>query len=67
MQRTMIGMAFLLALGFGSAAVQAQTWKPPGDSDRCPSKWGAKDKRGSANHMKPDLSSRPRSSSRQVR
>lgn len=53
MQRTMIGMAFVLALGFGSAAVEAQTWKPPGDSDRCPSRWGARDERGSANHMGP--------------
>lgn len=31
----------------------AQTWKPPAESERCPSKWGAGDERGSANHMKP--------------
>src|SRR5215510_15907853 len=31
----------------------AQTWKPPAESERCPSKWGVGDERGSANHMKP--------------
>ena len=34
--------------------VDAQTWRPPADSQRCPSKWGAGDQRGSANHMKPE-------------
>jgi hypothetical protein len=32
----------------------AQTWKPPAESQRCPSKWGAGDERGSGNHMKPE-------------
>ena len=32
----------------------AQTWQPPSDSQRCPSKWGAADQRGAANHMKPE-------------
>jgi kynurenine formamidase len=27
-------------------------WRPPADSQRCPSKWGAGDERGSGNHMK---------------
>jgi kynurenine formamidase len=31
----------------------AQSWRPPADSERCPSKWGADDVRGSGNHMKP--------------
>jgi kynurenine formamidase len=31
----------------------AQTWKVPAESARCPSKWGAGDERGSANHQKP--------------
>jgi kynurenine formamidase len=31
----------------------AQTWQPPADSGRCPSKWGAGDQRGSANLMSP--------------
>ena len=37
-----------------SAALQAQTWTPPTDAQRCPCKWGANDERGSANHMKPE-------------
>jgi kynurenine formamidase len=31
-----------------------QSWQPPSDAQRCPSKWGAGDERGSANHMKPE-------------
>jgi kynurenine formamidase len=39
----------------GSAApAAAQAWQPPADSQRCPSKWGAADERGSANHMSPE-------------
>jgi kynurenine formamidase len=30
-----------------------QTWQPPAESGRCPSKWGAGDQRGSANLMTP--------------
>jgi kynurenine formamidase len=30
----------------------AQSWQPPADAARCPSKWGAGDERGAANHMK---------------
>jgi len=36
----------------GSAA--AQSWTPPTDAQRCPSKWGKSDQRGSGNHMKPE-------------
>ena len=36
----------------GSAT--AQSWQPPADSARCPSKWGAGDQRGAGNHMKPE-------------
>ena len=32
----------------------AQSWKPTPEGQRCPSKWGAGDERGSANHMKPE-------------
>jgi kynurenine formamidase len=32
----------------------AQGWQPPSESQRCPSKWGAGDERGSANNMKPE-------------
>jgi kynurenine formamidase len=35
------------------AMVAAQTWKVPTESERCPSRWGAADERGSANHMGP--------------
>jgi kynurenine formamidase len=38
----------------GSSVAVAQTWQPPADSQRCPSKWGAGDQRGSGNHMKPE-------------
>jgi hypothetical protein len=41
------------ALLFVSTIAGAQTWKPPAESERCPSKWGAGDERGSANHMTP--------------
>src|SRR5436309_13401955 len=34
------------------SAIHAQSWQPPADSQRCPSKWGPGDQRGSANHMK---------------
>ncbi len=30
------------------------TWSPPPENQRCPSKWGANDERGSANHIKPE-------------
>jgi hypothetical protein len=42
----------MLVLGAGPASAQA--WQPPADSQRCPSKWGAQDQRGSGNHMKPE-------------
>jgi kynurenine formamidase len=46
----------LVALGllFFAGQAEAQSWKPPADSQRCPSKWGPGDERGSGNHMKPD-------------
>jgi kynurenine formamidase len=37
-----------------SHAVAAQSWQPPAESGRCPSKWGAGDQRGSANLMSPE-------------
>jgi kynurenine formamidase len=45
-------IAGIVVVGEGRAA--AQTWQPPADSQRCPSKWGAGDQRGSGNHMKPE-------------
>ncbi len=44
-----------VALVLASTIAGAQTWKPPAESERCPSKWGASDERGSANHMTPAL------------
>jgi kynurenine formamidase len=36
-----------------ATAANAQSWQPPSVDTRCPSKWGAADERGSANHMNP--------------
>jgi kynurenine formamidase len=45
--------ATTLLLGTAGAQAQAPSWSPPAESQRCPSKWGAGDERGSANHQKP--------------
>ena len=50
LSRGAIASAFVLA----AVTAQAQSWRPPEDAERCPSKWGPNDQRGSANHMKPD-------------
>jgi kynurenine formamidase len=42
-----------LALVVAAAPAFAQSWQPPAEAQRCPSKWGAGDERGAANHMKP--------------
>ena len=47
--RSMLAAALVLV----STLAEAQSWKPPAESERCPSKWGAGDERGAANHMKP--------------
>lgn len=44
---------FAAVLMLVSTIAGAQTWKPPAEHERCPSKWGAGDERGAANHMKP--------------
>ncbi|PYN52364.1 MAG: cyclase [Candidatus Rokuibacteriota bacterium] len=54
MRRIVIGLAVITALGLSTAAAQGPSWRPPSESQRCPSKWGAGDERGAANHMKPD-------------
>ena len=46
-------MALILCLCTASLA-GGQSWVPPSDSQRCPSKWGAGDERGSANLMTRD-------------
>ena len=45
-------LAAMLAAS-GTALAQTPSWTPPSENQRCPSKWGAGDERGSANHMKP--------------
>jgi kynurenine formamidase len=47
-------VAAILVMTASSAPAFAQTWRPPSESQRCPSKWGATDQRGAANHMKPE-------------
>ena len=42
-----------MLLGISNLAA-AQSWQPPSESQRCPSKWGAADERGSGNHMNPE-------------
>src|SRR6187455_2793218 len=43
-----------LALQLAASQAAAQSWTPPADDQRCPSKWGATDERGAGNHMKPE-------------
>ena len=54
MNTAKIGIVALgLTLATTAAISQTPTWLPPAEKDRCPSKWGAADQRGSANHVKP--------------
>ena len=52
--RALIVPALAVLLGSWSAPAHAQSWQPPTDAQRCPSKWGAGDERGAGNHMKPE-------------
>jgi hypothetical protein len=54
MHRLALGLALALVAGALVSTADAQSWRPPAESLRCPSKWGANDQRGSANHMKPE-------------
>jgi len=45
---TLVGLAVSVSTAF------AQTWTPPAPRERCPSKWGAADERGAANHVTPE-------------
>jgi kynurenine formamidase len=51
-------VALIAATALHAGVIQTpaatQAWKPPADAERCPSKWGAADERGAANHMKPE-------------
>ena len=54
MKSMAITLAFsALLAGTVVAKAQAPSWVPPAENERCPSKWGAGDERGSGNHMKP--------------
>lgn len=52
MWRSLITVFFLILLM--APVATAQSWTPPSESQRCPSKWGAGDERGSGNLMKPE-------------
>ena len=49
-----ISVVIVAAFMCCSGVVLAQSWQPPSDDKRCPSKWGPNDQRGSANHQKPE-------------
>jgi kynurenine formamidase len=49
-----IVIACAAAILLVSTVAHAQSWQPPADSERCPSKWGAGDQRGSANNISPE-------------
>ena len=53
MRIVLTGIAIMVTLPLTTAPLSAQTWKPPTEAQRCPSKWGAGDERGAGNHMKP--------------
>ena len=55
MSRLIMAMATLSVLSLGSASASAQDWRPPTDAERCPSRWGAGDERGTANLMTPEV------------
>src|SRR5262249_6876239 len=52
---TMKSLAIVTVLGLCAFATDAaaQSWRPPLPNERCPSKWGAADERGSGNQMTP--------------
>ena len=47
-----LGLAGAVAVSASVFAQGQPTWLPPAEKDRCPSKWGAGDERGSGNHQK---------------
>lgn len=62
-RRALFGAGACLAcgaahLGLTATPVQAQGWSPPPAAQRCPSKWGPNDRRGSMNLMTPERAKR---------
>jgi kynurenine formamidase len=53
MRESLVGIVLATATALMCWPAQAQTWTVPTEAQRCPSKWGAGDERGSGNHMKP--------------
>ena len=53
MRHTVVGMVLAAVTALTCAPALAQSWSVTPESQRCPSKWGAGDERGSGNHMKP--------------
>jgi kynurenine formamidase len=54
-----LGCACGAHLGLTAMPVQAQSsWSPPASAQRCPSRWGPNDRRGSMNLMTPDRAKR---------
>lgn len=52
--RPILLVILLLAGSLSGPSRTTQSWQVPSDGRRCPSKWGAVDERGAANHMKPE-------------
>ena len=52
--RSTIVVCLAALLGSSAASARAQSWQPPTDDMRCPSRWGAEDQRGAGNHMGPE-------------
>ncbi|MCC7547450.1 MAG: cyclase family protein [Burkholderiales bacterium] len=48
-----VAAAVLFASSIAVSHAQEASWQPPAPEQRCPSKWGAQDERGAANHMTP--------------
>jgi kynurenine formamidase len=55
MPRPTLLLFVLCAVSLGSVSFNAgaQSWRVPAAGERCPSKWGAADERGAANHVTP--------------
>ncbi len=50
----LVTIVMFLAIAGALPEAAAQSWIPPAENERCPSKWGPDDQRGSANHMGPE-------------
>src|SRR5262245_66647071 len=52
--RSIVTVSLISVSFLGAPMLRAQSWQMPPETERCPSKWGAGDQRGSANLMKPE-------------